>query len=42
MVRNVFDFDRYSEETFNTLVSVLHEYGIPIGTNPANIALAKE
>ena len=42
VVRNVFDFDRYSEETFNTLVSVLHKHGIPIGTSPTNIALAKE
>ncbi|KAF3429906.1 hypothetical protein E2986_02885 [Frieseomelitta varia] len=42
VVRNVFDFDRYSEETFNTLVSVLHDHGIPIGTGPTNIALAKE
>ncbi|CAK9810181.1 von Willebrand factor A domain-containing protein 8 [Anthophora quadrimaculata] len=41
VVRNVFDFDRYSEETFNTLVSVLHKHGIPIGTSPNNIALAK-
>ncbi|XP_012146606.2 von Willebrand factor A domain-containing protein c12.2 isoform X1 [Megachile rotundata] len=42
VVRNVFDFDRYSEETFSTLVSVLHKHGIPIGTSPTNIALAKE
>lgn len=42
VVRNVFDFDRYSEETFNTLVSVLHDHGIPIGTSPTNVALAKE
>ena len=42
VVRNVFDFDRYSEETFDTLVSVLHEHGIPIGTSSTNIALAKE
>lgn len=42
VVRNVFDFDRYSEETFDTLVSVLHEHGIPIGTSPTNISLAKE
>lgn len=42
VVRNVFDFDRYSEETFDTLVSVLHEHGIPIGTSSTNISLAKE
>ncbi|KOC69518.1 Uncharacterized protein KIAA0564 [Habropoda laboriosa] len=41
VVRNVFDFDRYSEETFNTLVSVLHKHGIPIGTSPNNVTLAK-
>ncbi|XP_032686011.1 von Willebrand factor A domain-containing protein 8 [Odontomachus brunneus] len=42
VVRNVFDFDRYSQEIFNTLVTVLHKHGIPVGTSPANIALAKE
>ncbi|XP_024941330.1 von Willebrand factor A domain-containing protein 8 isoform X2 [Cephus cinctus] len=42
VVRNVFDFDRYSQEIFDTLVSVLHKHGIPIGTNPNNVALAKE
>nr|XP_050853012.1 von Willebrand factor A domain-containing protein 8 [Vespula vulgaris]XP_050853013.1 von Willebrand factor A domain-containing protein 8 [Vespula vulgaris] len=42
VVRNVFDFDRYSPEVFDTLVTVLHKHGIPIGTSPNNIALAKE
>lgn len=42
VVRNVFDFDRYSEEVFSTLVSVLHEHGIPIGTSSTNVSLAKE
>ncbi|KAG5321336.1 VWA8 protein, partial [Acromyrmex heyeri] len=42
VVRNVFDFDRYSQEIFDTLVTVLHKYGIPVGTSPTNIALAKE
>ncbi|XP_076618440.1 von Willebrand factor A domain-containing protein c12.2 isoform X2 [Colletes latitarsis] len=42
VVRNVFDFDRYSQEVFETLVSVLHKHGIPIGTSPTNVALAKE
>ncbi|XP_026673539.1 von Willebrand factor A domain-containing protein 8 isoform X2 [Ceratina calcarata] len=42
VVRNVFDFDRYSEETFNTLVSVLHKHGIPLDTSPNSIALAKQ
>ncbi|XP_053996012.1 von Willebrand factor A domain-containing protein 8 isoform X1 [Hylaeus anthracinus] len=42
VVRNVFDFDRYSQEVFDTLVSVLHKHGIPIGTSPTNVALARE
>ncbi|RLU26772.1 hypothetical protein DMN91_000569 [Ooceraea biroi] len=42
VVRNVFDFDRYSQEVFDTLVTVLHKHGIPVGTSPTNIALAKE
>lgn len=42
VVRNVFDFDRYSQEVFETLVTVLHKHGIPVGTSPTNIALAKE
>ncbi|KAI4486325.1 hypothetical protein M0802_012344 [Mischocyttarus mexicanus] len=42
VVRNVFDFDRYSPEVFDTLVTVLHKHGIPVGTSPNNIALAKE
>ncbi|KAK2575217.1 hypothetical protein KPH14_002679 [Odynerus spinipes] len=42
VVRNVFDFDRYSPEVFDTLVTVLHKHGIPIGTSPNNVALAKE
>ncbi|XP_077256082.1 von Willebrand factor A domain-containing protein c12.2 isoform X4 [Temnothorax americanus] len=42
VVRNVFDFDRYSQEIFDTLVTVLHKHGIPVGTSPTNVALAKE
>ncbi|XP_012062470.1 PREDICTED: von Willebrand factor A domain-containing protein 8 [Atta cephalotes] len=42
VVRNVFDFDRYSQEIFDTLVTVLHKHGILVGTSPTNIALAKE
>ncbi|XP_012262209.2 von Willebrand factor A domain-containing protein 8 [Athalia rosae] len=42
VVRNVFDFDRYSPEVFETLVTILHKYGIPLGTSPKNVALAKE
>ncbi|XP_076294765.1 von Willebrand factor A domain-containing protein c12.2 isoform X2 [Lasioglossum baleicum] len=42
VVRNVFDFDRYSKEVFDSLISVLHKHGIAIGTSPTNIALANE
>lgn len=42
VIRNVFDFDRYSQEVFDTLVNVLHKHGIPIGTSSTSIALAKE
>ncbi|XP_046413785.1 von Willebrand factor A domain-containing protein 8 [Neodiprion fabricii] len=42
VVRNVFDFDRYTQEVFETLVSVLHKHGIPLGTSAKNVALAKE
>ncbi|KAK0097221.1 hypothetical protein PV326_002877 [Microctonus aethiopoides] len=42
VVKNVFDFDRYTTEVFDTLVTVLHKHGIPIGSNLNNIALAKE
>ncbi|XP_066591206.1 von Willebrand factor A domain-containing protein 8 [Prorops nasuta] len=42
VVRNVFDFDRYSEEVYNTLINVLHKHGIPIGTSSSNVILAKE
>lgn len=42
VVQNVFDFDRYSPEVFDTLISVLHKHGIPIGTSSKNVELAKE
>ncbi|OXU18814.1 hypothetical protein TSAR_009759 [Trichomalopsis sarcophagae] len=42
VVKNVFDFDRYSQEVFDTLIEVLHKHGIPIGTSSKNVALAKE
>ncbi|XP_020295442.1 von Willebrand factor A domain-containing protein 8 isoform X2 [Pseudomyrmex gracilis] len=42
VVRNVFDFDRYSQETFDTLITVLHKHGIPVGASSTNVALAKE
>lgn len=42
VVRNVFDFDSYSKETREVLTEVLHKHGIPIGTDPRSIQLAKE
>lgn len=42
VVRNVFDFDRYTQEVFETLVTVLHKHGIPLGTSAKNVKLAKE
>jgi len=42
VVRNVFDFDSYSKETRDTLTEVLHKHGIPIGTDPRSVRLAKE
>jgi len=42
VVRNVFDFDSYSQEAKEMLVNTLHKHGIPIGTKPTNIALGKE
>ncbi|XP_044016608.1 von Willebrand factor A domain-containing protein 8 isoform X2 [Aphidius gifuensis] len=42
VVKNVFDFDRYTSEVFETLVDVLHKHGIPLGTSIKNISLAKE
>ncbi|XP_065352663.1 von Willebrand factor A domain-containing protein 8 isoform X2 [Cloeon dipterum] len=42
VVRNVFDFDSYSQEAKEVLVNTLHKHGIPIGTKPSNVALGKE
>lgn len=42
MVSNVFDFDQHNKETLETLVSVLHKHGIPVGAKPSNVALATE
>lgn len=42
VVSNVFDFDQHSKETLETLVSVLHKHGIPVGAKPTNISLATE
>jgi hypothetical protein len=42
VVRNVFDFDSYSQEVKDMLVTTLHKHGIPIGTKPSSIAMGKE
>ncbi|KAF4526552.1 hypothetical protein B566_EDAN009123 [Ephemera danica] len=42
VVRNVFDFDSYSQEVKETLVKTLHKHGIPLGTQPLSISLGKE
>lgn len=42
VVKNVFDFDVYTSEVFETLVNVLHKHGIPLGTSVKNVSLAKE
>ncbi|KAE8748569.1 hypothetical protein FOCC_FOCC004745 [Frankliniella occidentalis] len=42
VVSNVFDFDQHSKETLETLVSVLHKHGIPVGAKPTNVSLATE
>uniref|UniRef100_A0A4W3H4Q1 von Willebrand factor A domain-containing protein 8 n=1 Tax=Callorhinchus milii TaxID=7868 RepID=A0A4W3H4Q1_CALMI len=42
VVRNVFDFDSYSGEMREILISALHKHGIPIGAKPTSVHLAKE
>ncbi|XP_023290706.1 von Willebrand factor A domain-containing protein 8 [Orussus abietinus] len=42
VMNNVFDFDRYSQEVFDTLVTILHKHGIPVGTSGNNVAFGKE
>uniref|UniRef100_S4RJF5 von Willebrand factor A domain-containing protein 8 n=1 Tax=Petromyzon marinus TaxID=7757 RepID=S4RJF5_PETMA len=41
-VRSVFDFDAYSPEARDMILSTLHKHGIPAGAHPANVQLAKE
>ena len=40
-VRNVFDFDSFDKDTQRLLVQVLHKHGIPFGSSPSNVKLAK-
>ncbi|KAG0722072.1 von Willebrand factor A domain-containing protein 8 [Chionoecetes opilio] len=42
VVRNVLDFDSWAGDAKETLVRVMHRHGIPIGTSPRNISLAKK
>ncbi|XP_032258825.1 von Willebrand factor A domain-containing protein 8 isoform X3 [Phoca vitulina] len=42
VVRNVFDFDSYNNDMREILINTLHKYGIPIGTKPTSVQLAKE
>uniref|UniRef100_T1INA4 von Willebrand factor A domain-containing protein 8 n=1 Tax=Strigamia maritima TaxID=126957 RepID=T1INA4_STRMM len=42
VVRNVFDFDPYDNETWDTLLKTLHKHGIPVGARATNVKLAKE
>ncbi|KAF4086969.1 hypothetical protein AMELA_G00090070 [Ameiurus melas] len=42
VVRNVFDFDSYNKDTREVLIAALHKHGIPIGTKPNSVHLAKE
>ena len=40
-LRNVFDFDAYSPEVMEILRKTFHKHGIPYGTSPYNVKLAK-
>lgn len=42
VVRNVFDFDSYNQDTRDVLIEALHKHGIPIGAKPNSVQLAKE
>lgn len=41
VVRNVFDFDSWSGEAKETVMKVMHKYGIPVGASTSNVVLAK-
>ncbi|XP_060072942.1 von Willebrand factor A domain-containing protein 8-like [Ylistrum balloti] len=42
VVRNVFDFDSYSNELKDTIVQTMHKHGIPFGATEAVVNLAKQ
>lgn len=42
VVRNVFDFDSYSNELKDTIVQTMHKHGIPFGATEAVVSLAKQ
>jgi len=42
VVHNVFDFDSYNKEMKDQIIETLHKHGIPMGSSPHNVILAKE
>jgi len=42
VLRNVFDFDSYHQDTRDVLMEALHKHGIPMGASAASVSLAKE
>ncbi|KAK7080894.1 von Willebrand factor A domain-containing protein 8 [Halocaridina rubra] len=42
VVRNVLDFDSWSGDAKETLIRVMHRYGIPVGSSPHDVNLAKK
>ena len=41
VVKNVFDFDKYSTELQETIIQTMHKHGIPFGAKEAIVNLAK-
>jgi hypothetical protein len=41
-LKNVFDFEAYSKENFETVAVVLSKHGIPIASTSASVRLAQE
>ncbi|XP_069941398.1 von Willebrand factor A domain-containing protein 8 isoform X2 [Cherax quadricarinatus] len=42
VIRNVVDFDSWSGDAKDVLIRVMHHHGIPAGTSPNNVNLAKK
>ncbi|XP_042236264.1 von Willebrand factor A domain-containing protein 8-like isoform X2 [Homarus americanus] len=42
VIRNVVDFDTWSGDAKDTLIRVMHHHGIPVGTSPNSVNLAKK